>query len=353
MPNHSSKKKKGQQTNITIDEKHTQMLNEFHSVESDTIPELEQTLLVLKNQFRALDESDIDQKMEVKDQIRDITEQLKKYKTMKNDYLLKNASYIFNYFEEKKKISSGGDSGNKNILNSFFKIKSESDIATNPKYQKFQEFIPKLLEKRQQRLYSIGLRCLHRYLPEMLGRRTYSSRWRGYSDLQQQQVRNLRAIYCGQWEADLQRTAQRGHLQCLRPFEPFQGNLVAISGEGNHANSHPRHWSHSRANQERENPRHDQRNQLREDARNFKEVRIQPILWAHPVYQLHFWNQTAGNERRTPRHIVHPLHWNPGAVGDSLPRLQDEFFQLHIYIVPVVRVVEPDTVFAVYSNDER
>jgi hypothetical protein len=51
MPNHSSKKKKGPQSNITIDEKHTQMLNEFHAVESDTIPELEQTLIVLKNQF--------------------------------------------------------------------------------------------------------------------------------------------------------------------------------------------------------------------------------------------------------------------------------------------------------------
>jgi CRISPR/Cas system CMR subunit Cmr6 (Cas7 group RAMP superfamily) len=139
MPNHSSKKKKGPQSNITIDEKHTQMLNEFHAVESDTIPELEQTLLVLKNQFRALDESDIDQKMEVKDQIRDITEQLKKYKTMKNNYLLKNASYIFNYFEEKKKISVGGE-GNKHILNSF---------------------IPKLLEKCKQGLYSIRLCCMH------------------------------------------------------------------------------------------------------------------------------------------------------------------------------------------------
>jgi hypothetical protein len=114
MPNHCSKKKSGQQTNITIDEKHTQMLNSFHSVETDTIPELEQTRLSLKNQMRALDESDIDQKMEIKDKIRDITEQLKKYKSMKNNYLLNNVPYIFNYFEEKKKISAG-ESGNKNI----------------------------------------------------------------------------------------------------------------------------------------------------------------------------------------------------------------------------------------------
>jgi hypothetical protein len=136
MPNHStSKRKKGQQTNITIDEKHTQLLNEFHAVETETIPDLEQQQLMLKNQMRALDESDIDKKMEIKDQLRNIREQLKNYKTMKNKYLLNNAPYIFNYFEEKKKISAGGDSGNKNILNSFFKIKSETDVVSNPKYQ--------------------------------------------------------------------------------------------------------------------------------------------------------------------------------------------------------------------------
>ena len=132
MPNHTSKKKKGQPL-ITIDEKHTQMLNEFYTVENDKIPELEQQRLMLKHQIHALDEVDIDKRMEIKDQINYITEQLKKYKTMKNDYLLKNVPYIFNYFEEKKKISVG-ESDNKNILNSFFKIKSEIEI-TNPKYQ--------------------------------------------------------------------------------------------------------------------------------------------------------------------------------------------------------------------------
>ena len=140
MPNHSTKKKRIQQSNITIDEKHTQMLNEFYKVDMDTIPQLENTKMILKKQLQALDENDIDQKMEIKDKIRDVTEQLKKYRSMKNDYLLNNVPYIFNYFEEKKKISSGGESGNKNILNSFFKIKSENDVASNPKYQTSKNF---------------------------------------------------------------------------------------------------------------------------------------------------------------------------------------------------------------------
>jgi hypothetical protein len=140
MPNHSTKKKKIQQSTITIDEKHTQMLNQFYNVDVDTIPQLESKLALLKRHLQALDENDIDQKMEIKDEIRDVTEQLKKYRSMKNEYLLNNVPYIFNYFEEKKKISAGGESCNKNILNSFFKIKSENDVASNPKYQNSKNF---------------------------------------------------------------------------------------------------------------------------------------------------------------------------------------------------------------------
>jgi homospermidine synthase len=94
MPNHSNKKKRGQQSNITIDEKHTQMLNEFHSLETSTIPELEQQRVFLKKELASIDESDIDKKMEIKDQIRDINEHLKKYKMQKNNYLLDNVPYF-------------------------------------------------------------------------------------------------------------------------------------------------------------------------------------------------------------------------------------------------------------------
>jgi hypothetical protein len=140
MPNHITKNKSNQQLNITIDEKHTKMLNEFHDIDSITVPELEQKRIDLKSELRTLDDNNIDKRMEIKDQIRDIKEQLKKLKSMKNNYLLNNAPYIFSYFEEKKKISVG-ESDNKNILNSFFKIKSDKqDISNNPKYQNSKNF---------------------------------------------------------------------------------------------------------------------------------------------------------------------------------------------------------------------
>lgn len=138
MPNHSSKKKKGQSSSDTIDEKHTQMLNEFHDIETNQIPELEQQLEQYRAILGGLDDSSIDKKMELKDAIKETKKQLKELKQCKNDYLLKNVPYIFNYFEEKKKVSEG-KCDNKVVLNSFFKIKTkqgDEDI----KYSKSRTF---------------------------------------------------------------------------------------------------------------------------------------------------------------------------------------------------------------------
>lgn len=142
MPNHSSKKKKGQPSSITIDEKHTQMLNEFHDIETYQIPELEQKLEQLKAKLANLDEgSNIDKKMELKDAIKETKAALKDLKQQKNNYLLNNASYIFNYFEEKKKVSEN-KLDNKIVLNSFFKIKTNNGGESEPieKYQKSRNF---------------------------------------------------------------------------------------------------------------------------------------------------------------------------------------------------------------------
>jgi hypothetical protein len=138
MPNHSSKKKKGQPASDTIDEKHTQMLNEFHDIETNQIPELEQQLEQYRAILAGLDDSSIDKRMELKDAIKDTKKQLKELKQCKNDYLLKNVPYIFNYFEEKKKVSEG-KCDNKVVLNSFFKIKSKQG-DDDSKYSKSRTF---------------------------------------------------------------------------------------------------------------------------------------------------------------------------------------------------------------------
>jgi hypothetical protein len=139
MPNHSIKKKRIQQNNVTIDEKHTQLLDEFYTIETETVPNMESEKADLKEQLKNLREDDIDARMEIKDQIRDLTAEIKKLKMKKNNYLLENAQYVFNYFEEKKKISIG-ESSNKNVLNSFFKVKPMENVLNDPKYNNSRQF---------------------------------------------------------------------------------------------------------------------------------------------------------------------------------------------------------------------
>ena len=139
MPNHSIKKKRIQQNNVTIDEKHSQLLEEFRTIETETVPNMESEKAVLKEQLKNLREDDIDMRMEIKDQIRDLTTEIKHLKMKKNNYLLENAQYVFNYFEEKKKISIG-ESSNKNVLNSFFKVKPMENVLNDPKYNNSRQF---------------------------------------------------------------------------------------------------------------------------------------------------------------------------------------------------------------------
>ena len=117
----------------TLDGKHKEFINEFCSDEQDKIPMIKKEKGELKQQL--LDQGDqlnIEQRLDIEDRINEITETVKKLKTKKVDYFLDNSKYIFEYFENKKNISSTEISSSSStmdtkskILNSFFKIKSE------------------------------------------------------------------------------------------------------------------------------------------------------------------------------------------------------------------------------------
>jgi hypothetical protein len=123
----------------TIDEKHTEMLNRFETIEKVTIPELISEKAKLKTIIPTLKEAQIDEYMDICDKIEYIRSQIRALKTQKKQYLLENSKYIFDYFEQKKQISNGAapSTQNVNVLNSFFKIKSktsESSDLTSEKY---------------------------------------------------------------------------------------------------------------------------------------------------------------------------------------------------------------------------
>jgi len=123
----------------TIDEKHTELLNLFHENETETIPRLLAEKERLKAIIPKLQDHQIDAYMEIRDKILDIKSKIKELKQEKKKYLLDNSKYIFNYFEEKKKISSGDNNQNVKILNSFFKIKGKSDETSDLNSEKYNQ----------------------------------------------------------------------------------------------------------------------------------------------------------------------------------------------------------------------
>jgi hypothetical protein len=119
-------------TATTIDEKHTEMMQSFHETETVEIPKLMEEKNSLIQQLQILSPDQIDQKMDLKDRISQIKDKLKILKMDKKNYLLDNSKYIFQYFEDKKQISTGSDiNNNVNVLNVFFKIRAKNSESEN------------------------------------------------------------------------------------------------------------------------------------------------------------------------------------------------------------------------------
>lgn len=134
-----TKKNTKQQNVKTIDEKHTEMLNHFYEMETVTIPGLTEEYNKLKRRLAKLPESKVDARMEIKDRLKSIKTQICSLKKKKKEYLLDNSKYIFHYFEDKKKISSGDNNQNANAVNSFFRIKATTEEASNPTNSKYSQ----------------------------------------------------------------------------------------------------------------------------------------------------------------------------------------------------------------------
>jgi hypothetical protein len=129
-PKSTKKIKYNKKSSITLDTKHKEFLNEFNKDEEDRIPDLKLKKYMLKNQLKDTKLS-IEQRLDIEDKINELTETIKEVKFKKKDYFLDNSKYIFEYFENKKNISSGNTivtaTNKTKLVNSFFKIKQEND----------------------------------------------------------------------------------------------------------------------------------------------------------------------------------------------------------------------------------
>jgi len=140
----------------TLDNKHKEYINEFSKDEFDTIPKLKEEKNTLIQQLNNTEPLPIEQVMEIKDRIKEITQITKELKNKKKNYFLDNSKYIFEYFENKKNINNV-DETNKNItsknqiLFNIFKVKhddagNEINVTENKNKNIVQKYLSNIDE---------------------------------------------------------------------------------------------------------------------------------------------------------------------------------------------------------------
>jgi hypothetical protein len=117
---------------VTLDTKHKEFLNEFSKDEKD-INEYKYEILNLKQQLeKDIETLSVEERLEISDRIIELKIIIKEMKLKKKNYLLDNSKYIFEYFENKKNISSGvktqTTTNKSKIINTFFKIKEDNQV---------------------------------------------------------------------------------------------------------------------------------------------------------------------------------------------------------------------------------
>ena len=112
----------------TLDGKHSDMLDEFNNNNKLLFPSLESEKEELKKKICENKENprlSIEELLDIKERIKNIRIQIRDTKRKEKDYLLSNSSIVFDYFEDKKKISEG--TNELTSLDKFFNIKKKQN----------------------------------------------------------------------------------------------------------------------------------------------------------------------------------------------------------------------------------
>jgi hypothetical protein len=131
-----------QNKTVTLDSKHQEIMESITEIENETIPTLENKIVTLKLEYKKLKKSNIDERLEIKDKIKEIKHKIKILSEKKNNYFLDNSKNIFEYFENKKNISTNINSEKSTRLNSFFKLND-----TNEHFEKSNNIVKEYLCK--------------------------------------------------------------------------------------------------------------------------------------------------------------------------------------------------------------
>ena len=129
-PKSNKKIKFNKKSAVTLDTKHKEFLHEF-SRDEDEIINIKNEIFTLKTKLNDDENISIEEKLEISDKIADFKNKMKEIKSKKKEYFLDNSKFIFEYFENKKNISTGTNNqtvtNKSKLVNNFFKIKEETN----------------------------------------------------------------------------------------------------------------------------------------------------------------------------------------------------------------------------------
>ena len=96
-----------------------EILENFNDETENKLPKLKKRKNVLIKKL-ANQDMNIEERLEIEDELINTRKEISDIISKKKDYLLDNSKYIYEYFENKKKIAE--DTNKKIILNKFFNI---------------------------------------------------------------------------------------------------------------------------------------------------------------------------------------------------------------------------------------
>ena len=111
----------------TLDAKHKEITEIFKKELYETLPELKEERKELKNKIKKKDDLSTDEFLDIQDRLKVLKKEISEINNNKKEYLLNNSQYIFDYFENKKKIADSINVKKPNILDDFFKIKKDKE----------------------------------------------------------------------------------------------------------------------------------------------------------------------------------------------------------------------------------
>jgi len=129
-PKSTKKIKFNKKSGVTLDTKHKEFLHEFYCDEEQVI-NIKNEIYLLKSKLTNDENIGIEEKLEITDKISELKDKINEIKSKKKEYFLDNSKFIFEYFENKKNISTGTNTqtvtNKSKIVNKFFKIKEETN----------------------------------------------------------------------------------------------------------------------------------------------------------------------------------------------------------------------------------